>query len=141
MFRLFAFAAIVLTGLSSASAQTYAQPGASSGLPASNNTMLNMYGNAAYNPYLNPYLNPLVTGQGTNPNNALLYLWSAQQMPGGLMAPQATSSPAPRAAEMHRSGQGPAGGASRYFSRTTPNKDGSAHYYQRTNRYFGNNGR
>jgi hypothetical protein len=69
------------------------------------------------NPYNNPYLNPALSAGTTSRNDAMLYLWAAQQQPGGLMGPRSTESASVRPAEMPRSAMQPGGGASRYFNR------------------------
>lgn len=120
------------------------------------------FANPYMNPYMNPYINPLATVNAGNRNDALLYLWSAQQMPGGLMggpAPRAgaggapgsprAGSPGPAAgrtavAEMPRSAMQPGGGASRYFNKGSlagPSSGVPGSRYQQHARYFSNNGR
>ncbi len=117
--------------------------------------------NPYMNPYLNPYLNPSMTTGTVNRNDALLYLYSAQQMPGGLLggrAPAATAS-VPAAtrvvaarsagvrtgvAEMPRSVMQPGASAARYFNRGSlagPTTGLPGAKYMRHERYFSNNGR
>ncbi len=112
------------------------------------------------NPYLNPYLNPAMTTGTMNRNDALLYLYSAQQTPGGLLGGRPTaatsSPPAPRTAaarsagvrtgvaEMPRSVMQPGAGAARYFNRGSlsgPSTGVPGAKYMRHDRYFSSNGR
>lgn len=117
--------------------------------------------NPYMNPYMNPYLNPMMTTGPTSRSDSLLYLWSAQQMPGGLLGgpmPAATAKApvAPRmvvarsagvktgVAEMPKSAMQPGGGASRYFNRGTlagPSSGTPGSQFGRHERYFSNNGR
>jgi hypothetical protein len=117
--------------------------------------------NPYMNPYLNPYLNPAMTSQPMTRNDSLLYLWSAQQMPGGLLGGPTQAGPgvargstrmiAARpngvrtgVAEMPKSAMQPGGGASRYFNGYTsagPSIGAPASKFQRHDRYFSNNGR
>ena len=98
--------------------------------------MINPY----MSPYANPYLNPALTVGSTNRNDALLYLWAAQQQPGGLLAGPAS---APGAGSVRgRSAAIGAGGASRYYQRNSPRAVSSAvGRFQDHGRYFGNTGR
>ena len=113
------------------------------------------------NPYLNPYLNPAMTTGTVNRNDALLYLYSAQQMPGGLLGarPPAATSSAPAAtrtvaarsfgvragvAEMPRSVMQPGAGAARYFNRGSvsgPATSVPESKFMRHERHFSSNGR
>lgn len=117
--------------------------------------------NPYMNPYLNPYLNPAMTTGTVNRNDSLLYLYAAQQMPGGLLGarqPAATSaSPSPprsvasrsagvrtSGAEMPRSVMQPGAGASRYFNRgpaAGPATSLPGATFMRHDRYFSSNGR
>ena len=117
--------------------------------------------NPYMNPYLNPYLNPAMTNVPMNRNDSLLYLYSAQQMPGGLLGgplpaasvngravnrPVASSSAGARSgvAEMPRSVMQPGGGASRYFNRGSlagPATGTPTSKFLRHDRYFSSNGR
>jgi hypothetical protein len=103
------------------------------------------------NPYMNPYVNPLLNPALTNGttasrNDALLYMWAAQQQPGGLLGPSLRDArggrSTNRAAEMPRSAMSPAGGASKYFQRgpsaLAATRAGRSGGHQR---YFGQNGR
>jgi hypothetical protein len=105
--------------------------------------------NPLMNPYANPYLNPSLTMSSTSRNDALLYLYTAQQQPGGLLGgpafpPGGSGAKKSGAAEMPRSAMQPGGGASKYFNRgslaaqsTVP----SGSRYGRSNRYFSHNGK
>ena len=117
--------------------------------------------NPYMNPYMNPYLNPSMTTGTVSRNDALLYLYSAQQMPGGLLGarqPAATASTpsAPRTvaartagvrtgvAEMPRSVMQPGAGAARYFNRgpvSGPAATLPGAKFMRHERYFSSNGR
>jgi len=99
--------------------------------------------NPYMSPYANPYLNPALTVGATNRNDALLYLWSAQQQPGALLGPPIRQAKArPVVAEMPRSAMTPGGGASRYFQRVaSPQGAAPARRYDRHDRYFNSNGR
>jgi hypothetical protein len=113
-----------------------------------------MLANPYANPYMNPFLNPYMTQGTMGRNSLLLYYMSAQQANGGLGSGRisgvrpgpAPSGPAPAAqrrsaAEMPTSMSTPGGGAARYFQRGPTAAVGQKSYYQRHNRYFGNNGR
>ncbi len=94
------------------------------------------------NPYNNPYLNPALSAGTTSRNDALMYLWAAQQQPGGLMGPRSTSAASPRPAEMPRSAMQPGGGAARYFNRgPASGPDDLSRRYGRQDRYYSHNGR
>jgi hypothetical protein len=99
--------------------------------------------NPYQNPYANPYLNPALTVTNTTRSDALIYLWAAQQQPGGLLVPRpATASAVQPAAEIPASVSQAAGGAGRYFGRgTNQSVPGTGNRYQRFNRYFFSNGR
>jgi hypothetical protein len=103
--------------------------------------MMNPY----MNPYVNPYLNPAMTTNATSRGDAMLYLWSAQQQPGGLLSPRPVgSSGGTRVAEMPKSAMQPGGGASRYFHRGSSSASGTSglgKQYQRFNHYYSHNGR
>jgi hypothetical protein len=126
-------------------------PGASQpgmGLPGTTPGVTPSLANPYTNPYLNPYLNPIMMSQpnSVGRNNALLYMWGAQQAPGGLLASPPLPGSRTRAAErkpaeMPRSSMLPGGSATSYFQRGAVANDKSRVYYQRKNRYFGNNGR
>lgn len=111
------------------------------------NTPAGSLANPYVNPYLNPYLNPALTTGSTSRNDAMLYLWAAQQQPGGLLGPRPTgrTGSSSRVAEMPRSAMKPGGGASRFFNRgqtaAAGGADGLGNRYQRMNRYYSNNGR
>src|SRR5262249_20180221 len=76
-------AAMAFVGVAGiARAQAPAQ-GLGGGASGGSNPLTNPY----MNPYINPYLNPAYTGGTMTRNDALLFLWSAQQQPGGLLAP------------------------------------------------------
>src|SRR5262249_45094774 len=98
------------------------------------------FANPYTSPYMNPFLNPdMMMAQPTpGRSNTLLYLWGAQQAPGGLLAPMpsARSRPAARAAEMPNSLMVPGGGASHYFQRGPVTASSARPYYQRQGRYF-----
>ncbi len=125
-------AALILAAGSGAKAQGLGQAGTQPG-------MLNAYASAAQN----PYLNTIMTAQSTTSRDTMMYLWAAQtagQTVAGATARGAT--PRTRAAEMPRTAMVPGGSASRYFSRNTvAPAGGTASYYGRSSRYFGNNGR
>ena len=117
--------------------------------------------NPYMNPYLNPYLNPAMTTAPMSRNDSLLYLYSAQQMPGGLLGGQqpaagangraatktvaaSTGGARSGAAEMPRSLMQPGGGASRYFNRgpvAGPAVGVPTSKFLRHDRYFSSNGR
>ena len=90
------------------------------------------------NPYANPYLNPALTVGTTNRNDALLYLWAAQQQPGALLGPPLPrdTARASRSVEIGTSAMTPGGGASRYFQRGDPTRNAQAGRYQRRGRFF-----
>ena len=96
--------------------------------------------NPYLSPYGNPYLNPALTTNATSRNDALLYLWAAQQQPGGLLGPR--PAPPQRPARFAGSSMQPGGNAASYFGRgpTVP-ENGLNNRYNRINRYFPNNGR
>ena len=139
---------VLVGGLLLTSRQVHAQgPMGPAGMATGSNPMLNPY----TNPYANPLLNPALTIGTTNRSDALLYLWSAQQQPGGLLSasaaggrPRAAASGSSRVAEMPKSAMTPGGSASKYFNRgMTSVQAGSApaSRYGRHGRYFGQNGR
>lgn len=137
---------VLVGGLLLTGGQVLAQgPMGTSGTGAGANPITNPY----MSPYANPYLNPALTVNSTNRNDALLYLWSAQQQPGGLLAPGGpgnvrSGSTGSRVAEMPKTAMVPGGGASKYFSRgTTAAQVGSApsSRYGRQGRFFAHNGR
>lgn len=100
--------------------------------------------NPYLSPYANPFLNPALTLGSTNREDALLYLWAAQQQPGGLLGPRIDPSRSgkPRAAEMPRSATIAGRSTARYFQRGVPGTaGGTGRRYQSYGRYFGNNGR
>ena len=105
--------------------------------------------NPLMNPYANPYLNPGLTMSSTSRNDALLYLYSAQQQPGGLLGgpafpPGGSAAKKSGAAEIPRSAMMPGGGASKYFNRgslTAPLAVAPGARYGRQNRYFSHNGK
>lgn len=96
-------------------------------------------------PYTNPFLNPAMTLGSVSRDDALLYLWAAQQQPGALLGPrvdQRAGSGKSLAAEMPRSAMTPGGSASRYFQRGAPiAAAGTGRRYQTLGRFFGSNGR
>ena len=129
--------------LGSALAATTGVAAGQVGAGGTTNVMTNPY----TNPYLNPYLNPGLSNGTVNKNDALMYLWTAQQQPGGLLAQNPAAAAARRSRGPVTESPGlatmrPGGGASRYFnpSRPAPANRFVGHY-QRTNRYFGSNGR
>jgi hypothetical protein len=103
------------------------------------------------NPYMNPFMNPYATMQPMDRSAMLLYLLKSRDATGAIGSGQLNGSrPAPggakvdgkrRAAEMPRTSMTPGGGASRYFRRAPETAQGRAAYFERQNRYFGNNGR
>ena len=101
--------------------------------------------NPYMNPYMNPYLNPAMAVGSTSRNDAMLYLWSAQQQPGALLGPRAAKpSGSARVAEMPKSAMQPGGSATKYFNRgpaTAAGTNGLGKQYQRFNRYYSHNGR
>lgn len=112
------------------------------GAGGTTNVMTNPY----TNPYLNPYLNPALSNNTVNKNDALMYLWTAQQQPGGVLAQNPSAAATRRGqspvAQNTRSSMRPGGGASRYFNPTqAAPADRLGGHFQRTNRYFGSNGR
>lgn len=136
----------VLAGLAAcgglvAAGEADAQTGRGAATAPAANGFVNPY----MNPYMNPYLNPAMTVGPTNRNDAMLYLWAAQQQPGGLLGPRpAKATGATPVAEMPKSAMQPGGGASRFFNRgptPTGGAKGLGKQYQRYNRYYSNNGR
>ncbi len=134
----------MLCAPSAASAQSIpGQPGVSgSGMPASA-----MMANPYLNPYLNPYMNPAMTQQPMNSGNALLYLYAAQAANGGMGSGRISNSRVqqqpsrPQAALAGTPAATPGGGASRFFNPGPVNVNGAGRYYNRSSRYFMNNGR
>lgn len=106
----------------------------------------NPFTNPYMNPYINPYLNPINSGGTMSRNDALLYLWSAQQQPGGVLSPgyqgRGARAGVSKAAEMPRSAMKPGGGAAKYFNRGTvaTSAQGPVARYGRLDRYFNHNG-
>ena len=90
------------------------------------------------NPYTNPFLNQALTVGSTNRNDALLYLWAAQQQPGALLGPPLPrdKARASRSVEIKTSAMTPGGGASRYFQRGDTTRNAPAGNYQRRGRFF-----
>jgi hypothetical protein len=141
-------AVLAVTGIGTAPAVAQTGPSSTAG------TFGSMMASPYANPYMNPFLNPYMT-QGSNMGrtNTLLYFFSAQQASGGLGSGRLSGSrpstatkpgsPAARRApaEMPRTSQIPGGGAARYFQRGPVAAASRQNYYQRYNRYFGNNGR
>lgn len=115
--------------------ESQAQTGRRSVVP---DPVLNPY----MNPYANPYLNPAMTVGTVNRNDALVYMWAAQQQPGGLLGGRRANAKQPtRPAEMPNTLSLPARGASHYFGRPDPSVPGTGGRYQRFNRYYSSNGR
>ncbi len=110
------------------------------GMPASA-----MMANPYLNPYLNPYMNQAMTQQPMNSNNALLYLYASQAANGGIGSGRISGSrgqaPKPVPAVTATPARTPGGGASRYFNPGSVNANGAGRYYNRSGRYFMNNGR
>lgn len=116
----------------------FAQGPRSTPAPAQANPLTQPY----LNPYNNPYLNPALSAGTTSRNDALMYLWAAQQQPGGLMGPRNSAATSARPAEMPRSAMQPGGGASRYFNRGPANSpEDLGRRYGRQDRYYSHNGR
>lgn len=95
------------------------------------------------NPYTNPYLNPALTTGSMGRNDALLYLWAAQQQPGGLLATRGQT-PAASAPEVEVPGGAmrPGGNAAHYFGRSpAPARHAVDNRYNRLNRYYPKIGR
>jgi hypothetical protein len=135
-------AAWALAHPSSAGAQVGSVPPLTQGssMPASA-----MMSNPYLNPYLNPYMNPAMTQQPMNSNNALLYLYAAQAANGGVgsgrMSGARMQATQPRAALAGTPASTPGGGAARFFNPGPVNVNGAGRYYNRSGRYFMNNGR
>jgi hypothetical protein len=94
------------------------------------------------NPYTNPLINPYMMMMQPNVGrtNALLYMWGAQQGPGGLLnnpVPNSRSRATNTASRTPRQSMRPGGQASYYFSRGTVSAETSRSYFQRYNRYYG----
>jgi hypothetical protein len=103
-------------------------------------------GGAYANPYTNPLLNPYMMMMQPNVGrtNALLYMWGAQQGPGGLLnnpVANSRSRTASTASRTLRQSMRPGGRASYYFSRGAVSAETSRSYFQRYNRYYGSIGR
>jgi hypothetical protein len=127
---------------SGASAQTGPVPPASQGSSMPPSAMM---ANPYLNPYLNPYMNAAATQQPMNANNALLYMYMANAANGGIgsgrLSTARAQAPAPKAALAGSSARTPGGGAARFFNPGPVNANGAGRYYNRSSRYFMNNGR
>jgi hypothetical protein len=123
-----------------------AQFGGAGSATSGTGTPLSMMANPYMNPYMNPYLNPLATQQPMTAQNAMLYMYMANQANGGLGSGRlsgtrggAATAAKSRVAEMPYTAH-PGGGAARYFNPGPRAANGAGRYYNQSGRYFQNNG-
>ena len=120
------------------------------GAEAQSSGSASMYANPIMNPYMNPFMNPYMTQtQTTQPGNLLMYMYAANQANGGIGSGRISgtrpspSAPAPAASDvpMKRASDIPGGGAAGYFNRGPIQNLRNGQHYNRSGRYYENNGR